>query len=98
MEIVYKCSCMQDDGKFTVDERDPGEDIVDFMMRVRRALTTDHRLRNPSCVADKVEYVKIPFDHDKGIGRMSIAPTDNDRESALEEYKSKLPKDKSPHE
>lgn len=59
LRVYYKCSCMQDEGSFQMEPRGVHEDISDFMDRLTVKLSIDHRARNPICVAEKVEYVKM---------------------------------------
>ena len=35
LKIPYKCVCMQDEGSFEMEPRRDGEDIMDFMERLR---------------------------------------------------------------
>lgn len=65
--LRYKCKCMQDEGSLSMEQRGKEEDVLVFMDRVREAVGTDHRSRNPMCVEWKVEYVKVPFNPVLGI-------------------------------
>ena len=51
---------MQDEGKCLVPIRSAGEDISEWMNKVRIAITEDHHKRNALCIQTKMEYVKIP--------------------------------------
>lgn len=57
--IKYKCSCMQDEGSFTMRARGDTELLEDFMPRMQIALGRDHSTRNPLCRATKVEYAMM---------------------------------------
>lgn len=69
LKVFYKCSCMQDEGSFQMQERGPRESIQVFMVRLTEQLSIDHRMRNAACRAVKVEYVKIPVAADKNVGQ-----------------------------
>lgn len=60
IRVPYKCACMQDEGFFEMEPRWSGEPIEDFMLRLRAALSADHRQRNPLCMSEKLTYLKIP--------------------------------------
>ncbi len=60
VELRYKCQCMKAESCVQVQERESGEDIGDFMERVRVALTDDHKKRSPFCRTATMEYAKVP--------------------------------------
>lgn len=64
IEVQYKCACMLKDATFHMVERGVAEDIDDFMLRARQAMSDDHMQRSPFCNADRVEYIKLPIVED----------------------------------
>lgn len=64
IEVHYKCSCMPKEVSFWMQERQPGEDIADFMERMGTAMGVDHIRRSPLCTRTKTEYAKVPMGDD----------------------------------
>lgn len=68
--VKYKCVCMQKELEISMVPRRTNEPIEDYMhMVVMPTIYLDHRMRNPTCMADEIEEVKIPMDGDKPIGQ-----------------------------
>jgi hypothetical protein len=62
MNVLYKCSCLNDEASFEVREREADEDVMDWMQGpVNQALIADHKLRSPHCKAIMSATLKIPL-------------------------------------
>lgn len=68
VEIKYKCRCMQDERTLAVTARREGEDVAAWMNSVVVRVSADHRALSPLCVAEKLEYLKVPAPKDRPIG------------------------------
>lgn len=69
-EVIYKCRCMATERTLNVRNREPDEDITDYMEDVvRREITDDHRMQSPICMAPALEYAKLPMpENAPGVG------------------------------
>ena len=68
IECRYKCTCHKEKRLVAVIARKRAEDIGDFMQRVARAITADHRERSPLCMVTKCDTVEIPMSADGQVG------------------------------
>lgn len=68
IEVRYKCQCSSDEKKILLRERRDGQDVAEWMQGVARAVSDHHRAQSPHCLADKVEYLKIPSGENVPIG------------------------------
>lgn len=68
IDVVYKCKCFDKEHHFMLPERAADENVVDFMGRVQRGLSTAHAAISPKCQEAAMEYVKIPYKDDKPLG------------------------------
>lgn len=67
MEIRYKCRCMAKEVAIEVNDREEGQDVVDWMKgEVQVEVSLDHGTKAPLCREPKMEYVKIPYDSESG--------------------------------
>lgn len=66
--VIYKCRCMKSETGMHMQEREPGEDIEDFMDRMTNAMAALHLKHHPMCQETKMEYVKIPAADGIGVG------------------------------
>lgn len=75
MTIVVKYSC---DGcglkrvDVVVDAREPKEDLMAWLDRLRLALSSDHRRRSPSCDATSMQEVLIPIVGTNAVGAPTV--------------------------
>lgn len=67
LEVMYKCRCMGKEATVLMPERQPDEEIVDFMERVQHKLAADHIVRSPQCKAEAMEYAKVPVDRKRDL-------------------------------
>lgn len=69
IRIIYKCRCTPKEVELDVPERPRGSDLMLWMTVVQAHIGMDHGVRSPHCMAEKMEYVKIPVDeHAEGVG------------------------------
>lgn len=68
VEVIYKCQCLPYEISLHVCEREVGEDVLDYMNRVQRAIGMNHLSRSPLCTATTMEYAKIPVTSDGVVG------------------------------
>lgn len=68
LAVHYKCSCMKEEAIFDMPARHDDEDVVAFMQRVQKWCGEDHQLRSPFCMAEKMEYLKLPLQDGKPMG------------------------------
>lgn len=67
--LRYTCvQCFLVDAELEVVARKEEQDIRNWMDYVVRQVGNDHRLRSPSCMADKITHLKIPVYDDVPIG------------------------------
>ena len=70
--VTYRCRCFAPGKERLIDvtEREPGEDVVEWMRKVQGVITADHSdVSSALCGALSAEYVKIPVDsHDDAVG------------------------------
>lgn len=66
--ILYKCSCMKEEGAFEMPARRFSEDTADFMERMQKWLGEDHSHRSPFCRSGTAEYVKMAVPEGRPIG------------------------------
>lgn len=73
IKIEFKCECMSRPAGVFVRERWPLEAIEDYMKSVvQEQLSFAHFMLSPTCVASKMDYVKIPISKDGGpIGTLT---------------------------
>lgn len=62
IDVRYTCgTCPVANAKVTVREREPKEDVVEWVERVvGKAVSVDHWRRSPYCTATSVRELKIP--------------------------------------
>lgn len=57
----YKCKCLDADVSVEVPERNPRQDVVEWVEQTMGVvIAKDHASRSPWCKSDTMEYVKIP--------------------------------------
>jgi hypothetical protein len=69
MEVTYQCRCMAKEALVWVPDRQPTQDILDWIERVvSLAIARHHRGQNPLCAAKEIDIVKIPIHDNTQIG------------------------------
>lgn len=67
-EVHYKCQCMKEEVLLHIKERGLHEDIEDFMTRMQKIISQDHKSRSPLCFRDSMEYAKVEY-NEETVGR-----------------------------
>lgn len=71
MIIHYLCTCFAPgpDRALEVPDRDPTDDLMEWMDILTFRISLDHAAKSPHCRSNKMTHVKIPVPHPSlGIG------------------------------
>jgi hypothetical protein len=69
IEVLYKCTCCEDERAVPILARLPDEDLDFWMHHVCAAsIYLHHREYSPTCGAQKMTYIRIPYNSDQPVG------------------------------